>query len=171
MTVQQQVTRNMTITYVSNVGSTQEQVIQVEYNVNRNVSIVALRDYNGTFGIDIKIKKAFPVEVACIGRARSAGRSPAPPACSTALLLCSSRKLFPLIVRIRNKFRIVRPQIFHHFLRRFLPQLKAGHLRFARHFRQDFEHALPKWRLIVRQEAVSNLHWKGACRKWGLLFR
>jgi translocation and assembly module TamB len=60
VTVQQQVTRNITVTYVSNVGSTQEQVIQVEYNVNRNVSIVALRDYNGTFGIDIKIKKRFP---------------------------------------------------------------------------------------------------------------
>jgi translocation and assembly module TamB len=60
VTVQQQVTRNMTVTYVSNVGSTQQQVIQVEYNVNRNVSIVALRDYNGTFGIDIKIKKRFP---------------------------------------------------------------------------------------------------------------
>jgi translocation and assembly module TamB len=59
VTVQQQVTRNMTVTYVSNVGSTQQQVIQVEYNVNRNVSIVALRDYNGTFGIDIKIKKRF----------------------------------------------------------------------------------------------------------------
>jgi len=60
VTVQQQVTRNLTVTYVSNVGSTQQQVIQVEYNVNRNVSIVALRDYNGTFGIDIKIKKRFP---------------------------------------------------------------------------------------------------------------
>jgi translocation and assembly module TamB len=59
VTVQQRVTRNMTITYVSNVGSTQEQVIQVEYNVNRNISIVALRDYNGTFGIDIKIRKRF----------------------------------------------------------------------------------------------------------------
>src|SRR5467141_3892768 len=60
VTVQQQVTRNLTVTYVSNVGSTQQQVIQVEYNVNRNLSIVALRDYNGTFGIDIKIKKRFP---------------------------------------------------------------------------------------------------------------
>ena len=59
VTVEQQVTRNLTITYVSNVGSTQEQVIQVEYNVDRNVSIVALRDQNGTFGIDIKIKKHF----------------------------------------------------------------------------------------------------------------
>jgi translocation and assembly module TamB len=60
VTVQQQVTRNLTVTYVSNVGSTQQQVIQVEFNVNRNVSIVALRDYNGTFGIDLKIKKRFP---------------------------------------------------------------------------------------------------------------
>ena len=59
VTVQPQVTRNLTVTYVSNVGTTQQQVIQVEYNVDRNVSIVALRDYNGTFGIDIKIKKRF----------------------------------------------------------------------------------------------------------------
>ncbi|MHB8501211.1 MAG: translocation/assembly module TamB domain-containing protein [Candidatus Acidiferrales bacterium] len=59
VTVEQQVTRDLTITYVSNVGSTQEQVIQVEYNLNRNISIVALRDYNGTFGIDIKFKKHF----------------------------------------------------------------------------------------------------------------
>jgi translocation and assembly module TamB len=60
VTVEQQIARNFTITYVSNVGSTQQQqVIQVEYNVNRNVSIVALRDQNGTFGIDVKIKKRF----------------------------------------------------------------------------------------------------------------
>jgi translocation and assembly module TamB len=59
VTVEQQVTRNLTITYVSNVSSTQQQVIQVEYTVNRNVSVVALRDQNGTFGIDVKIKKRF----------------------------------------------------------------------------------------------------------------
>ena len=59
VTVQQQVTRNLTITYVSNVGSTQQQIIQVEYNISKNVSIVALRDYNGTFGVDVKIKKHF----------------------------------------------------------------------------------------------------------------
>lgn len=60
VTVEQRVTRNLTITYVSNVTSTQQQVIQVEYNVNRNVSVVALRDQNGTFGIDVKIRKRFP---------------------------------------------------------------------------------------------------------------
>jgi translocation and assembly module TamB len=59
VTVEQQIARNLTILYVSNVGSTQEQVIQVEYTINRNISVVALRDYNGTFGIDVKIRKRF----------------------------------------------------------------------------------------------------------------
>jgi translocation and assembly module TamB len=59
VTVEQQIGRNLTITYVSNVNSTQQQVIQVEYAVNRNVSVVALRDQNGTFGIDLVIKKRF----------------------------------------------------------------------------------------------------------------
>lgn len=59
VTVEQQIARNLTITYVSNVGSTQEQVIQVEYTINHNISVVALRDYNGTFGIDVKIRKRF----------------------------------------------------------------------------------------------------------------
>jgi len=60
VTVEQQVTPNLTVTYVSNVSSTQQQVIQVEYNVTRTVSVVALRDQNGTFGIDIKFKKRLP---------------------------------------------------------------------------------------------------------------
>jgi len=59
ITVEQQIARDLTITYVSNVSSTQQQIIQVEYNVNRQVSVVALRDQNGTFGIDVKIKKRF----------------------------------------------------------------------------------------------------------------
>jgi translocation and assembly module TamB len=58
--VEQQVTRSLTVTYVSNVSSTQQQVIQVEYNVTRNISIVGLRDQNGTFGIDVKFTKRLP---------------------------------------------------------------------------------------------------------------
>ena len=60
VTVEQQVTPNLTVTYVSNVSSTQQQVIQVEYNVTRTISVVALRDVNGTFGVDIKFKKRLP---------------------------------------------------------------------------------------------------------------
>jgi len=60
VTVEQQVTPSLTVTYISNVSSTQQQVIQVEYNVTRSISVVALRDQNGTFGIDIKFKKRLP---------------------------------------------------------------------------------------------------------------
>jgi translocation and assembly module TamB len=60
VTVEQQVSSDLTVTYVSNVSSTQQQVIQVEYNVTRSISLVALRDQNGTFGIDVKFKKRLP---------------------------------------------------------------------------------------------------------------
>ncbi|HEV8384625.1 MAG TPA: translocation/assembly module TamB domain-containing protein, partial [Candidatus Acidoferrales bacterium] len=59
ITIEQQVARDLTITYITNVTSTQQQIIQVEYNVNKGLSIIALRDYNGTFGLDIKFKKRF----------------------------------------------------------------------------------------------------------------
>ncbi|MCL4523555.1 MAG: translocation/assembly module TamB domain-containing protein [Acidobacteria bacterium] len=59
VTIEQQVARDLTITYITDVTSTQQQVIQVEYNVNKNVSIIALRDQNGTFGLDVKFKKRF----------------------------------------------------------------------------------------------------------------
>ena len=59
VTIEQQVTRDLVITYITNVTSTQQQVIQIEYNVSRSISIVALRDQNGTFGLDVKFKKRF----------------------------------------------------------------------------------------------------------------
>jgi translocation and assembly module TamB len=60
ITVEQQVTRELSIMYVSNVSSTQQQIIQVEYDVSRTIAVVALRDQNGTFGVDIKFKRRLP---------------------------------------------------------------------------------------------------------------
>lgn len=57
--VEQQVTPNLTVTYATNAASNAAQVIQIEYDINRNISIVALRDINGTFGIDIEFKQHF----------------------------------------------------------------------------------------------------------------
>lgn len=59
VTVQQQFARNLIITYSTDVTSTQEQVIQIEYTVNPDLSIVALRDENGTFGMDVVFKRRF----------------------------------------------------------------------------------------------------------------
>jgi translocation and assembly module TamB len=55
ITIEQQVTRDLTITYSSNAAtSNQYQLIQVEYAVKRDLSVVFLRDINGTYGLDIK---------------------------------------------------------------------------------------------------------------------
>jgi translocation and assembly module TamB len=55
ITIEQQVTRDLTITYSTNAAtSNQYQLIQVEYAVKHDLSVVFLRDINGTNGLDIK---------------------------------------------------------------------------------------------------------------------
>ena len=59
VTIEQQVTRDLTLTYSSNAASDQQQLIQVEYHVKRDLSVVFLRDVNGTYGLDIKFVRHF----------------------------------------------------------------------------------------------------------------
>jgi len=59
VTIEQQFSRDLTITYSSNASSDQEQLIQVEYHLKRDLSIIFLRDVNGTYGMDIKWVKHF----------------------------------------------------------------------------------------------------------------
>lgn len=58
ITIQEQVTRDLSITYSTNAAtSNQYQLIQVEYSLKRGLSVVFLRDINGTYGLDIKFVK------------------------------------------------------------------------------------------------------------------
>jgi len=58
VTVEQQVTRDLTITYSSNASTTnQYQLIQLEYAVKKNLSVVFLRDINGTYAFEVKFVK------------------------------------------------------------------------------------------------------------------
>ncbi len=57
VTIEQQVKDNLTLTYTTNVAQTSQQVIRAEYNVSRNVSIVAIRDQNGVVSFDVKIRR------------------------------------------------------------------------------------------------------------------
>ncbi|HUJ29730.1 MAG TPA: translocation/assembly module TamB domain-containing protein [Candidatus Acidoferrum sp.] len=55
VTIQEQVARDLTITYSTNAATTnQYQLIQVQYDVSRELSVEFLRDINGTYGFDIK---------------------------------------------------------------------------------------------------------------------
>jgi len=48
---------NLTLTYTTNVSQTSQQIIQAEYNVKRNVSILGLRDYNGVVSFEVRIRQ------------------------------------------------------------------------------------------------------------------
>jgi translocation and assembly module TamB len=56
LTIEQQVASNITLTYSTNVSVSTQQIIQVEYNITRSMSIVALRDQNGVVSFDFKIR-------------------------------------------------------------------------------------------------------------------
>ena len=57
VTIEQQVKDNLTVTYTTNVAQTSQQIIRAEYNVTRNVSIVAIRDQNGVVSFDVKVRR------------------------------------------------------------------------------------------------------------------
>ena len=57
VTIEQQVTNQVTVTYSTNVSQSSQQIIQMEYNVSRNLSIVALRDQNGIVSFDVRIRQ------------------------------------------------------------------------------------------------------------------
>jgi translocation and assembly module TamB len=59
VTIEQQVTPGLVVTYITDVTTTQYQVIQIEYTINREFSVLALRDENGTFGLDVVRKTRF----------------------------------------------------------------------------------------------------------------
>jgi translocation and assembly module TamB len=59
ITVQQQLSRQLTVTFATNVNQTAEQLIQVQYDLNRNMSIVATRDESGVFSVVYKLRRRY----------------------------------------------------------------------------------------------------------------
>jgi translocation and assembly module TamB len=59
LTLEQQVTQDITFTYITNVTSSNPQIVRVEWSFSKQWSVVALREENGTFGLDFFFKKRF----------------------------------------------------------------------------------------------------------------
>ncbi|MGI4855138.1 MAG: translocation/assembly module TamB domain-containing protein [Janthinobacterium lividum] len=59
ITVEQQLTRQVSVTFATNVNSSAQQLIQLQYQLSANKSIVATRDENGVFSIVYKIRKRY----------------------------------------------------------------------------------------------------------------
>ncbi len=59
VTIEQQVSKKITVTYITSLAQTtySQQAVQVEYQVNRNVSVVGGRDLYGILSFDVKIRQ------------------------------------------------------------------------------------------------------------------
>jgi translocation and assembly module TamB len=59
LTLEQQISKNVTLTYITNLTRTSEQIVRVEVDFSRRWAVVALRDENGAFGIDVQYRRRF----------------------------------------------------------------------------------------------------------------
>jgi translocation and assembly module TamB len=57
VTIEQEFANNVSLTYSTNVSQSSQQIIQGEYYVNRNVSVVGTRDQNGVVSFDLRIRR------------------------------------------------------------------------------------------------------------------
>jgi len=59
VTLEQQVSKDVTFTYITNIASTNQIIVRIEWALNRQWSAIAVRDENGLFGLDFLYKKRF----------------------------------------------------------------------------------------------------------------
>jgi len=59
LTWEQQVSKDITLTYITNLNRTQEQIVRLQWDLDKNWSAIAVRDANGLFGIDFQWRKRF----------------------------------------------------------------------------------------------------------------
>jgi translocation and assembly module TamB len=57
LTVEQQVSDNVTLTFITNLAESGQQVVQMEYNVNKNVSVIGVRDQNGVVAFEVLLRQ------------------------------------------------------------------------------------------------------------------
>jgi translocation and assembly module TamB len=59
VTIEQSISRDVTLTFVTSLNRAQQQVVQLEWDVSREWSLIAIRDESGVFGVDFVLKKRF----------------------------------------------------------------------------------------------------------------
>lgn len=59
LTLEQQVSKDITLTYITNLARTQEQIVRIQWDLSRQWSAIAVREENGLFGIDFQFRKRF----------------------------------------------------------------------------------------------------------------
>jgi translocation and assembly module TamB len=57
--VQQNLSRNVQVTYATNVNATAQQLIQAQVDITQSVSLLAVRDESGVFSLVLKVHKRY----------------------------------------------------------------------------------------------------------------
>jgi translocation and assembly module TamB len=57
LTIEQQVSGNVTLTYITNLTQSAQQVIQFDYNINSEYTVQGIRDENGVVSFNLLIRK------------------------------------------------------------------------------------------------------------------
>ena len=59
ITVEEQLGKNLTLTYATDVDTTAQQLLQAEIAINRHVSLLVARDESGVFSMVLKATRRF----------------------------------------------------------------------------------------------------------------
>ncbi len=57
VSIEQQVSDKVTLIFITNLSQAGQEIVQVEYNVNRNLTIIAIRDQNAVVSFDIRYRQ------------------------------------------------------------------------------------------------------------------
>jgi len=59
VTISERLSKDLTVTYSRNLSTSEEQVVVIEYDVTRNLTMVATQNEKGEFGVDFRLRKRF----------------------------------------------------------------------------------------------------------------
>ncbi len=57
ITISERISKDLVVTFSRNLTTNQEQIVVIEYDIGKNVSVVATRDENGKYGLDFRLRK------------------------------------------------------------------------------------------------------------------
>jgi hypothetical protein len=57
ITISERISKDLVVTYSRNLTTSREQIVVIEYDIGRDLSMVATRDENGKFGLDFRFRK------------------------------------------------------------------------------------------------------------------
>ncbi len=59
LSIEQSISRDVTITFITNLNRSQQQVVRLEWDLSRQWSLIAIKDENGAFAVDFLYRKRF----------------------------------------------------------------------------------------------------------------